>query len=211
MFSAPRYVCILLLCLLLFPVNPSLAQTQVKASSDLNEDKTKTLYVRNSSQLIARTPSGRKMGELYINSPVKLLEEKNGWAKVSVETWIRSNALTEKKKKKRKAGASSKDLKILSYKTRIVSDGLPAKRLYVTLKLKNTTKKLISSWNSLLVGQQGGKVFFREPIADDTKPIKAGESSEINFYWEDGEKPFNTLFGVKPSEVQLNLYKLKTK
>ena len=72
-----------------------------------------------------------------------------------------------------------------------------------------TTKKTIASWNALLVAQQGGKVLFREPVADDTKSIKPGTAVDVNFYWEDGEKPFNTLFGVKPSEIKLGFYKLK--
>lgn len=193
---------------LFFTVEISHAES-VKKESVKKESASKKAYVKNTSQLIARSPSGRKMGELYINSPVEVLEEKNGWSKVSVKTWIRTNALAEKTKKKTKKGVSSGEIKVSSYTTKIVSDGLPTKRMYVNLKLKNTTKKDITGWSALLVAQSEGSVLFREPIADDTKIIKANSIIDISFYWEDGEKPFNALFGTKPSDVDLQLYKLK--
>jgi hypothetical protein len=173
------------------------------------ESEKETLYISSPSQLIASNPGGRKLGELYINTPVRVLEEKGDWSRVSAEVWVRSKALTSKTRKKKKSKASSDFLQIQKYSTRVVKDGLPTPRVYLAVTIKNISKVFIRSWSALLVAQQGGSVLFREPLADDTKAINPGGTVELQFYWERGEKPFPFLENSQDGDLELAFYKTK--
>lgn len=186
------------------------AFAQAKAEQKPSDSgESETLYVSTPSQLIASKPGGRKLGEIYINTPVEVIEEKGDWSRIAVDVWIRSKSLASKTKKKGKSQASNNFIKVEKYSTRIVKDGLPAPRVYLALTLKNVSKVYIHSWSALLVAQQSGEVLFREPLADDTKAIAPGSSVELQFYWERNEKPFSYLEGSKDGELDLGFYKTK--
>jgi len=183
--------------------NNSIAQESNKSSK---------LIVKKPSITMTRSPRGGKMGEVYINSPVEVVKEDGDWALVSIKAWVKKDGLAGKIKKSTKTTGvvvPSKDLTVETYSTRIVEEGLPEKRVYLKLKLKNNTKQLVKEWSALLVATVNDKVAFRETISDDSKQIAAGKEIEVNFYWEPGEKPFSYLETATPEGTVLKLYKVK--
>ena len=159
---------------------------------------------------MTRTLRGGKMGEVYINSPVEVVKEEGDWAQVNIKAWVRKDGLSGAiKKTKTSVSVPSSELIIKSYSTKIAEEGLPEKRVYLALKLKNDTKEPIKNWSALLVATVKGKVAFRETISDDSKSIAPGKEIEVNFYWEPSEKPFSYLETATPKGTTLELYKVK--
>lgn len=187
----------LLICLLL----PTLATAQTEVATKTN------MIIKQASVMMARAPRGGKMGELYINSPVSVEKEEGEWVLVSLKTWIKKDGLgtSVAAVATPNTGKASDVLVIETFSTRIVEQGLPEKRVYLTLKLKNNSAAPIAAWKAILIAQEDSTVFFREPISDDTKVIPAGQSVELNFYWEPNEPPFKHLENSTPESFKLQL------
>ncbi len=180
------------------------------AQCQVADNSTKaTMIVKQPSVVMARTARGSKMGELYINSPVTVEKEDGEWVLVSLKSWVKKDGLgvtAVAQPTKTMIGQASTELVIESFSTKIVQDGLPEKRVYLTLKLKNKTAQVINAWKALLIAQSGETVYFREQISDDTKSIPAGQSIELNFYWEPSEPPYQHLYNANAESFKLELY-----
>ena len=178
--------------------------------NSIAENKSSKLIVKKPSLMMTRTLRGGKMGEVYINSPVEVVKEDGDWAQVNIKAWVRKDGLSGAiKKTKTSVSVSSSELIINSYSTKIAEEGLPEKRVYLALKLKNNTKGPIKNWSALLVATVKNKVAFRETISDHSKSIAPGKEIEVNFYWEPSEKPFSYLETATPEGTILKLYKVK--
>ena len=174
------------------------------------------LIVKQPSIIMTRTAKGGKMGEVYINSPVTVEKEDGEWALVSIKAWVKKEGLgaTAAANPPTPSVAKASDVLIIeSFSTRTVEQGLPEKRVYLALKLKNNSSAPITSWKAILVAQAipivaNDEVLFRESISDDSKTIAPGQTIEINFYWEPSEVPFQYLKDVTPQTLKLELYQL---
>lgn len=183
------------------------------ADDSTEKSENSKMIVKKPSVAMTRTARGGKMGELYINSPVEVLKEEGDWLMVNIKTWVKKADLANEVKRNTNTSSKiimpSKELVLDSYSTRIVKEGLPEKRVYLTLKLKNNTKVRVQDWEALLVATVKDEVVFRESLSDDNKVIEPGKTIEVNFYWEPSEKPFSYLENASPKDTLLKLYKVK--
>ena len=180
-------------------------------TAETEEVVVETFYIKSPSQVITKSPGGGKIGEIYINTPVKKVKDSGSWTQISVNAWVRSSALVTKSKRKNvaKLGFDPGSIKIIDFSTRLVKEGVPSTRAYLTLRLKNVGEKPVYSWQALLVAQSGGDVLFRETISDDTTKLPAGGSRDVNFYWEEQEKPFAYIADANKDEINFSLFKIK--
>lgn len=190
-----------LLTILLF-ANFAYSQTETAVKQNL--------VVKQASIPMTRSPSGGKMGEIYINTPVTVEKEEREWVLVTLKAWVKKEGLGSFAASSPAASATrpSDILIIETFSTRIVQEGLPEKRVYLTLKLKNKSNAPIESWKGILVAQANSAVAFREQISDDTKTIPPGQTIELNFYWEPSEPPFQHLQNATPESLKLELYQV---
>ncbi len=170
-----------------------------------------TLVVNQPSMAILNGPGGGKMGELYINSPVVVEEIRGNWAHVTVQTWIKKDGLGKSETTSQTPTNTSKastELVIEKFSIDKAREGVSKGRIYLTLTLKNNSPKKINSWKALLVAQAGSEVLFREQLADNTKPIEVGSTTELEFFWTPREEPFSHLSDTVPEKLKLEFYQV---
>ena len=78
------------------------------------------LYVKDAAAIVTSSPGGRRRGELYLNTPVKVTEKRGQWAKVSASLWVKQSSLGEKSKAGKRKVSLKKDqpLQVLTYQTK---------------------------------------------------------------------------------------------
>lgn len=175
------------------------------------QTENETLVVNQTSVTMTSGPGGGKMGELYINSPVVVEEIRGNWARVTLQTWIKKDGLAKSEvgsKTPTNTSKASSELVIEKFSIDKAREGVPKGRIYLTLKLKNNSPKKIQSWKALLVAQSGSEVLFREQLADNTKPMEVGGTTELDFYWTPREEPFKHLSDTSPEKLKLEFYQV---
>ena len=157
-------------------------------------------------------PEGPKIGELLQKSPMRVKEVKGDWAYVNLNAWVRKSDLTtvEEQSTKTKTGGASpaSELTIQRFSLKHINDGLNPEKMHLTLFLKNNTANTIKSWKAVLVANSDMGFLFREQIQDDSNPILAGQTIEINFNWQSQEEPFFHLINTSSDKLKLDLYQV---
>lgn len=175
---------------------------------------------------------GRKLGELYLATPVRVLESKGDWVKVSTEGWVKVRDLSGARMDNSESGqtksgigqssvakaAAGEALNTVTQDVLSVQDFITAKRtdidpprLYLTITVKNISTKVINQWSGTLVVQDtSGKVLFREPISQEKAQVAAKGTTDVTVYWEPHEEPYGVLQNLDKSMFKLSLAKVTT-
>ena len=169
---------------------------------------------------ITRRLGGSKAGELILNTKVEVKETRGAWARVSVDGWVRTKALSEPPASADEGSAPTGTstipviedgaLSITDYVSTHRSDVDPP-RQYLMLTIENKGPQTINSWKALLVGQKDdGRILFREPISQDDVTIEPGATADVSFFWEPHEELYSVLGALTKDKLKLNLIKVES-
>ncbi|MCB0346246.1 MAG: hypothetical protein KDD66_14100 [Bdellovibrionales bacterium] len=171
-----------------------------------------TLYVQSSNQKLFKVPQGAILATLDANTPVKVVEDKQEWVKVSVEGWVRRNVLIN-----RAAGpATTSAAKPISLAEYIVEDSRKTdpkgpKKVNLTLKVKNNTNRIVKSWRAIMTVQDPvtNQVLFSISVSHDDANISPGKIGQVQYYWDWGEKQYDILLNNYPDNMKISLFRLE--
>ena len=184
-------------------------QSEVKADTEADNGSSYVLPIRQRLHFGLR---GAICGELFQKTPVKILEEKEDWLRVSVEAWLPKEAVGDlgsvESPSTQIGGADTTSiLSVNSFSIKVVSAGLKIPRSYLELSIKNSSSKEIRSWIAFLVAYgPNGERLFKETISDDKTLLKPGEATELSFFWTPQEQvPYNVLTGMNSDALSFKL------
>lgn len=164
---------------------------------------------------------GGKAGELILNTKVTVKETRGAWSRVTVDGWVRTNALSAPRVATNAAGgtAARRDVPVVEEGALTVKDYVSTHRTdvepprqYLMLTIANKGSQAISNWKALLVGQNAeGKILFREPISQDKVKIEPGSTSDVSFFWEPHEELYSVLGALSKDKLNLKLIRVESK
>jgi hypothetical protein len=185
----------------------------ILSSAFAQDDTGSYYYVDKPALPLCVDPGGSKRGELAVGAPVKVLEHKGDWVRVSVEGWVRETLLSKAAMSKDSVQVAAEKgdspLVVAKYNAKPVENEGGEKRIALTLMLKNTTSATVSSWSGILVAIKDGKVLVREPLSQDRTSIAPGATGEASFYWDVSEKPYSVLKDSPADSLDFQLLKTK--
>ncbi len=172
-----------------------------------------TLYVQSANQKLFKVPHGVPLATLQANTPVKVVEDKNEWVKVSVEGWVRRNILVNRAVRSTNPAASLQPLTLHQY---VVQDSRKTdpngpKKVDLILRVKNNTERTVSSWRAIMTVQDPttNQVLFSISVSHADANIPPGKIGEVKYYWDQGEKQYDILLNNYPNNLKISLFRLE--
>jgi len=199
------YFCSLSLCLV--PLS-------VANAEDVYRAKGASAYFHSS-------PSGSRVGSVYKNLPLKVVETRGEWVKVEVDAWFLKSSISKRKRKSAKNSAGAKAAGPVALAVSDFEVGRRGgfsgedKKAVLTLTVKNSSKKPIQNWEGVLIVKDKAtdKLLFRYPVASDLKVIAPNSSEDFLFGWaEDSDEYHSLLAYPNPQQaLKVKLGKVKAK
>ncbi len=136
-------------------------------------------YLKNEKGDIYSMPNGVSIAEVTNQAPVRILERRNNWLKISVTGWIEKKSLDMSKDEAYKLEVVSFDRE---YRQGVysVAMGRLERITNFKIKFKNTGKQLITDWSGkLIIKNNVYEVLYVSNIADKKAEWKSGEIREL--------------------------------
>lgn len=187
---------ILLICSLIV-CNASLAAAQ------------STHFISEGKQQLSDSPGGAVRGELFINTQVKVLEERGDWSRVQTEGWVRTSSLASAKKNLEAISIDGlSKLTVTKFNVEKAPEGGNSQRIKLLMTIKNNTQEKIIGWQAFLVGRDAGDaILFRVSVVQETTKVEPQATSDVVFYWTQDELPYEHLVNTS-SKLKLELHQV---
>lgn len=186
----------------------SLAFAQEKELPQLDSTPPTNL-VSTRVEPIRTTPGGYRIATIEPNVPLKVLDDKGSWIKVTFEGWIPRDSVGESKggaKFQPPALIEIVDFNLVSKGTTDAGGGAT---ITLNIKVKNNAKIDVGSWKGILiVKNKAGQILYSTGITHSDANIAPGKEGETGFYWEEGEKAYEILTGQSKENLDIALYKV---
>jgi hypothetical protein len=174
------------------------------------------VYATTIDEALRGTPGGSQLGSVRGGIPMRKLEVRGDWLRVSVEGWVKAANISEAPPQPpaaRSAAAPPEgQLKAVGFEIETLARsgfGDPA-RVKVVLKIENQSAAVATDWSALLVAQTAaGEILTRTRIANGKDPIQPGATGEVIYYWGENEEAYDALANRKKEELRFSLYQVK--
>ncbi|MCC6219624.1 MAG: hypothetical protein IT291_00100 [Deltaproteobacteria bacterium] len=176
------------------------------------EDTKVHYYVQTPGQRVLSSPNGEELAIANQRTPVEILEEKDGWVKVSITGWMRDASLASNLSAPMpsdKPLQPVEHLRIVGFDVKHISrkeSGNPSK-VILTIQIKNLQKTTIGKWDAILIVQDAsGNLLFRTRITPEKTRMTAGETAEFSYFWIYGQEIYDHLASKDKNDLKLLLH-----
>lgn len=171
------------------------------------------LFIRQMGEPLRGGPGGPLIGTLNKNVPVKKSEVRTDWVKITVEGWVRVDALSAGKQAQTGTTSTTagEPLAVAGFEMRKVSKQETGTTAVVQLKVKvkNVSSQAIKGWGGLLVVQNSkDEVILRTTVSGSDKTIAPSAVEEYSFLWRDTETEYEDLASLAPETIKVSLHKI---
>lgn len=172
-----------------------------------------TVFSKAASQSLLGSAAGSKIGDVYLNAPLTVVETQGDWTKVTVTGWVAKDSVAAKvaaTSSTRVSGSSSLHIANYTVQQLPAADKKTKARIYLKLTVKNDSATPVKSWKSFLVAKnKQGRQLFITTVTDDAANIAPGGSKDISFVYDESEEPYDVLVGSDKNAVELSFEQLK--
>ncbi len=197
-----------LIALLLANVIPASAEPAPGAAPDAS--------ITAAQAPLRSEPGGNEAAIIHGGAPVRIIEGRGDWTRISVEGWVRSDQVKAGAPAKGKNAAVADPIVLVDFSIDVLSKLVTGTKRAVklTLNLRNDSTRPIGRWKGIMLIQekliQGltGDVLMRVPVSDD-KPIPAGGSFNSEYFWYEDQGPFQILSPRTKKTVSIVLVEVK--
>lgn len=169
--------------------------------------ESKSAVVDQDDQILRESPNGTVLTPLRRGTPVRILEEKEDWVKVSIDGWMRSASLrAAQQKSTANPAAVAAPVSVVGFSIeKTPGAGSKLAQAQIVLKIRNNLSLPLAAWKAILVVQKhSGELLFSSAVSDD-RPFAAGSTAEVKYYWEDGEEQYTKLTTTAADQLKVNL------
>ena len=161
-------------------------------------------------------PGGNELAAIHGGAGVKVGEVRGDWSRVTVSGWLKNDQLKKGAAKGAASAAAVDPVKLSDFSIEVLSKLVTGTKRAVklTLKLRNDQGKPLSHWKGTmlirdrLIQGMAGDILLRVPVSDD-KAVAAGSEFTSEYYWYEGQGPFQTLANRTSKTVLIELVEVK--
>jgi len=173
--------------------------------------QSKNAIVDQDDQVLRKSPNGEVATSLKRGTPVRIIETKDDWTRVSVEGWIRGASLRAADEKLTGATSGiSVPVEVVGFSIeKTAATGTKVSQAQLILKVRNNLSVPLAAWKAILVVQKHpSDILFSSAVSDD-RPFAAGSTADVKYYWEDGEEQYTKLTTTPKEQIKVNLLKVE--
>ncbi len=162
-------------------------------------------------------PGGPTIGKVYPNAPIATTKiEKEEWVKIKIYGWVKKSQLKGSNKRNNKIykpeSTSSSPIDLINVNIKEAKRdilGHPSAIIF-ELRVKNVSRNTISSWSAILViKDENDRILAKTLATHDDANLKPLEEGKVSFFWEKGDKEYQSLISTKKDNLKVTLHKVK--